>query len=128
MKYPVLIARLILGLIFVVFGMNGFLQFIPMPPMSPEVTAFMTALMNTGFIFPIVKGIEVLAGVMILSGFWLPLALILLSPILVVITGHHFMIAHDGYPMVIVILVLHCLLAWNYRAAFAPLFKNVGLK
>ncbi|MCA9535998.1 MAG: DoxX family protein, partial [Myxococcales bacterium] len=73
-------ARLFLGLAFTVFGLNGFLHFLPMPPMSGEPAAFMGALAATGYMFPLIKGTEVVAGLLLLGNRLVPLALTLLAP------------------------------------------------
>jgi putative oxidoreductase len=69
------IARLGLGLAFLVFGLNGFLQFLPQPPMSGAPADFLGALFVTGYMFPLIKGTEVLAGALLLSNRFVPLAL-----------------------------------------------------
>lgn len=118
-----LAARLLLGLLFLVFGLNGFLQFLPTPDVNAQAGAFLGALAQTGYTFPIIKGIEVVAGVALLAGFFVPLALILLAPIVVNIALFHIVLAENGYPMVIGILGLMFFLAWSYRASFAGVLR-----
>lgn len=118
-------ARIVLGLIFFIFGLNGFFQFLPMnpPPMSETASNFMMALMKTGYMFPLIKGIEVFCGVLLLSNVLVPFALILLAPIVVNITAVHFILLKNGYLMVIGILALMFFLAWTKREVYRPLFK-----
>lgn len=79
-----LIARWILGLIFFVFGLNGFFNFIPMPETMPEKMAtFMGGLMASQYFFPLLKGTEVVCGALLLIGAFVPLALIVLAPIII---------------------------------------------
>ena len=90
MKHKITLgARLSLGFIFTLMGVNGFLNFLPMPPMTAEAGAFMGALMGTGYFFPFLKIIEISAGLMLLSGRMVPLALVLLSPIILNILAFH---------------------------------------
>lgn len=81
MKYAIIGARVLLGLIFVVFGLNGFFMFIPTPEMTEAAGSFMGALVASGYIMMVVKTVEVLSGLMILTGRYLPLGLILLAPV-----------------------------------------------
>ena len=86
-------ARIFLGLIFFVFGLNGFLQFMPQPPQPEAAGAFIGALAATGYMFPLIKGTEVVAGLLLLSGRFVPLALTLLAPIIVNIALFHTVLA-----------------------------------
>lgn len=115
--------RLLLGTIFVVFGLNFFLHFLPQPPMEGAPLAFIGALVVSGFVMPIVKAVEVIAGLMLLSNRFVPLALALLAPIVVVIVGFHTVLAPAGAGLAFVVLGLELALAWTYRAAFAPMLK-----
>jgi hypothetical protein len=119
-----LAARIVLGLIFVIFGLNGFLQFLPMPPPPAEGAAYLGALFNTGYTFPIIKGIEVITGVALLLGIFVPLSLILLAPIVVNIVLYHTIIDPSGAPLALTVLALGLFLAWNHREAYAPLFRK----
>jgi uncharacterized membrane protein YphA (DoxX/SURF4 family) len=117
------IARVLLGLMFFVFGLNHFLNFIPPPKeMPPEkAMAFAMALMNTGYMMPLIKGVETLCGLLLLVNRFVPLALVLLAPVIVNIVAFHLFLAPSGAAMVIVILGLELYLAWAYRAAYRPL-------
>jgi uncharacterized membrane protein YphA (DoxX/SURF4 family) len=117
------VARVVLGLLFLVFGLNFFLSFLPPQPMPPEkAMAFIGGLLSSGYIFPIIKVIEVAAGIALLTNRFVPLALTLLGPIIVNIAAFHFVLA-PSYPMPIAILALELYLAWSYRAAFAPMLR-----
>jgi hypothetical protein len=115
--------RLLLGTIFFVFGLNFFLHFLPTPPMEGAPLSFIMALAASGYVMPIVKGVEVVAGLMLLSNRFVPLALALLAPIVVSIVGFHTVLAPEGAPMAFVVLALELALAWRYRAAFAPMLQ-----
>jgi uncharacterized membrane protein YphA (DoxX/SURF4 family) len=118
-----LIARLLLGLMFFVFGLNGFLNFIPPPskPMPEGSMAFVTAMMNTGYLLQFVKGTEVVCGALLLLNLFVPLALVVLMPIILNIVAFHAFLAPSGVGFAIVILGLNLYLAWTYRAAYRPL-------
>jgi hypothetical protein len=115
------IARVVLGLAFFVFGLNGFLHFLPQPPMSGPPANFAGALFATGYMFPLLKGTEVAASLLLLSNRYVPLALALLAPVLVNIVAFHAFLAPAGLALPIVLLGLELYLARSYRRAFAPM-------
>ena len=112
-------SRVLLGLAFFVFGLNGFLGFLPMPEHPGPSGAFLGALAATGYMFPLIKGTEVVVGLLLLSNRFVPLALTLLAPVMVNIVAFHaaFEPATLGMPLVLLGLQLH--LAWSYRKSFA---------
>jgi uncharacterized membrane protein YphA (DoxX/SURF4 family) len=115
-------ARILLGLAFFVFGLNGFLHFIPQPADVPEkAAAFAGALMQTHYMFPLLKSFEVIAGALLLAGRFVPLALTLLAPILVNIVAFHLALEPSGSPIAIVLVLLEVYLAWSYRDVFRPM-------
>jgi uncharacterized membrane protein YphA (DoxX/SURF4 family) len=115
-------ARLLLGLIFFTFGLNGFLHFLPQPPSPAPAAAFGGALAATGYMFPLIKGTEVITGLLLLSGRFVPLALTLLAPVVVNIVAFHLFLAPAGLALPFVVLALGLYLAWTEREAYAPLF------
>jgi hypothetical protein len=114
-------ARVLLGLTFFVFGLNGFLHFIPQPPMSGPPANFIGALLATGYLFPLLKGTEVAAGLLLLSNRFVPLALTLLAPVVVNIVFFHAFLAPAGLAVPLIVLALEVYLARSYRDAFAPM-------
>jgi uncharacterized membrane protein YphA (DoxX/SURF4 family) len=121
-KLPVA-ARILLGSVFVVFGLNGFLHFLPQPPAPPRAMAFAGAMAATGYFFPLLKATEVTAGALLLAGF-VPIALTLLAPIIVNIVAFHAFLAPGNYAVVGLVLASEIYLAVVHRAAFAPLFAR----
>jgi uncharacterized membrane protein YphA (DoxX/SURF4 family) len=117
------VARVFLGLIFFVFGLNGFLHFIPNPTevLPDRASAFLGGLMGTGYLFPLLKGVEVIAGFMLLSNRFVPLALALLAPIIVNIVAFHTLLVPSGVAIALVVLVLEVFLAWSYREVYRPM-------
>jgi uncharacterized membrane protein YphA (DoxX/SURF4 family) len=120
-KVPV-VARTLLGLAFLVFGANFFLHFLPEPAPSPEIGAFIGALM-TSKILTIVKAIEVVAGLLLITNRFVPLALTLLAPVEIGILAFHSVFAPAGLPLPAILVALTIYLAWAYRAAFAPMLR-----
>jgi uncharacterized membrane protein YphA (DoxX/SURF4 family) len=104
-------ARILLGLIFVVFGLNGFFQFLPMPPMAEEAGKAIGGLFGVSYMFPVVKGLEIIAGIALLAGLFVPLALIVLAPIVVNIFLFHVVYTPAESAMAIAIVVLQILAA-----------------
>lgn len=122
-KYSVPIARVLLGLVFFVFGLNGFFSFIPLSPPEGVAGQFMGGLAASGYFFPLLKGTEVFVGAALLSGLFVPLALVVLAPISLNIMAFHLFLASDGMGMPIMIGVLHIYLAYAYRDAFAGVLQ-----
>ena len=116
--------RLLLGLVFFVFGLNGFLQFLPTPPAPERAMAFMGALAATGYMFPLIKGTEVIGGALLLSNRFVTLALALLAPIVVNIVAFHAFLAPSGGGPAYLALILELYLAWSYRDAYRPMLAS----
>lgn len=96
------IARLLLGLIFVIFGLNGFLKFIPVPPFHP----FVQVLVSTGYIY-FIKAIEVLSGGLLVVNRALLLALVLLGADIANIVAYHALLDHRNWPAALIVAVLY---------------------
>src|SRR4029077_17295353 len=123
MKIATVLARGLLGLIFVVFGSNMFLNFIPMPPL-PEGPArdFMTALFVSHYVY-VVGALQVVGGLLLFTGRWVPLGLTLLGPVIVNIVCFHAWMAPAGLPMAIFVSALAVFLLWRHRGVFAGLLQ-----
>jgi uncharacterized membrane protein YphA (DoxX/SURF4 family) len=115
-------ARLLLGLIFTVFGLNGFLHFIPMPPPEGLAAEFLGGLAASGYFFPMLALTQILVGLALLFNRYSALALVVLAPITINILAFHS-IAPDGMPLAVVILVLHLLAAWQLRGSYRLLLN-----
>src|SRR5579863_4492577 len=126
MKIATVIARGLLGLIFVVFGSNMFLHFIPMPP-PPEGPArdFMTALFVSHYLY-VIGALQVVGGLLLFTGRWTPLGLTLVGPVIVNIVSFHALMAPAGLPMASFVSALALFLLWRHRGNFAGLVKNGG--
>jgi len=122
MKVAIVIARLLLGLIFTVFGLNIFLRFIPMPPPPPGPAAdFMKALFVSHYLY-VIGLLEVVGGMLLLVGRFVPLGLLLLGPVIVNILCFHAFLDASGLPIAIIVAVLGAFLAWSNRARFSGVF------
>jgi putative oxidoreductase len=123
MKYVIIIVRVLLGLMFAVFGSNAFLHFIPMPPLEGNAAAFLGALVNSGYIYPI-AALQVLGGLLLLlGGRFVPLGLTLLGPVIVNIVLYHIFIEPSGLGMAIGVSLAALFLLWVYRFKFPAIFQ-----
>jgi hypothetical protein len=116
-------ARVLMGLIFFVMGLNGFLNFLPQPPtpIPGDAVAFLGALFKTGYMTPLIAGIQVIVGVLLLSNRFVPLALALIAPIVVNIFTFHAFLWPSGGGIALFVLILEVYLAWVYRRAYLPM-------
>lgn len=124
-RYAPVVARVLFGLAFLVFGLNGFLDFLPKPSSAPpeKAMAFAGAMVATGYLFPLVKGTEVVVGVLMLANRFVPLGLALIAPIIVNIVAFHVFLAPEGTGLTLFLLALEIYLAWSYRDAFRPMLR-----
>lgn len=122
-RYAAHVVRILLGLMFLVFGLNGFLNFIPQPKEMPqEILNVMGAMMQARYL-TVVAGVEVIVAVLLLTNRFVPLALALLAPIVVGILTFHIAMAPATIGPGIVVLAMELYLAWSYRGAFRPMLK-----
>jgi putative oxidoreductase len=120
-----LFASLLLGLIYFVFGLNGFLNFIPMPADMPAaVTDFMGAMIKTGYFLTFIKGTEVLFGFMLLVRVMPAIALIVLAPVTINIFLFHYFLTPgiENLGMPILMVILHLLSANRFWGIYKSLF------
>lgn len=122
MNKAIPVTRNLLGIIFVVFGLNYFLNFIPMPKSEGLPAQFMGALFVSGFLM-IVKVLEIAGGVFLLSKRFAPLGLVLLGPIVVNIMLFDIFLAQAFNPLGSLVLVLEVFLVWSYRQNFVGIFS-----
>jgi hypothetical protein len=116
--------RILFGLAFFIFGLNGLLQFMPNPPATAEAGALLGAFAKTGYFFPMIKVIELAVGALLLANFFAPLAIVLIAPILVGITTIHLFLNPAGIPIMIVLHALHTFLAYSYRDYYQGLLTR----
>ena len=123
MKIAAAIARIFLGLIFVVFGSNAFLHFIPMPP-PPQGLAgdFLKVFFASGYVY-VIGAKQFIGGLLLLIGRFVPLGLTILGAIIFNILVFHTLMAPEGFPPALVVTALELFLLWQYRAAFTALLR-----
>lgn len=109
-------SRIILGLIFFVFGLNGFFRFLPLEPPPQEAVAF-----PARYFFPLVKVVETACGALFLVNRYVPLATIVITPVVVNIFFFHLFLDMTNMPMAVVLVVLNLILGLAYRESFAGL-------
>lgn len=127
MKIATIVARALIGLVFVIFGLNGFLGFIPVPVMPEQATAYMTILYSSGFL-SVVKLLEISGGALMLASIVLnrfaPLALTILAPVVVNIFLFHLFLAPLGLLVPGILLAASAFLAYAYKDNFAGIFAD----
>jgi len=123
MKVAAIIARVLLGLIFVVFGLNIFLHFIPMPPPPPTLAGDFSKALFVSHYLHVVALFQIVGGLILLIGRFVPLGLTLLVPVIVNIDLVHILMDPSGLPLAAVVSILLIFLLWRYRDAFAGLLR-----
>lgn len=123
MKTVVPIARILLGLMFLVFGLNGFVPFIPAPPLPGLAGTFLGILVTSHYAV-LVFAVEVAGGILLLVNQFVPLALAILAPVIANILVFHITMQPSGILPGLLATVLWIVLASKYRAAFAPLLAR----
>jgi uncharacterized membrane protein YphA (DoxX/SURF4 family) len=128
-RYLPIVARVVLGIIFLgsgIFGMLMALGVVPMPPqkdvLSEAASAFMAGLFKSGYLFQLIKATEIVGGALLLANRFVPLALILLAPIVVNILAVHALLMPSGLPTALVVVALEAYLGWAYRDSYRALF------
>ena len=124
MKILTIIVRVLLGLIFVFFGSNAFLRFLPMPPL-PEGTAglYLKAFFDSGYVY-VIGGMQLLSGLLLLIGKFVPLGLTILGAMIFNIWAFHILMAPEGFPPALVVTLLWAFLVWRYRESFAGILRS----
>jgi len=121
-KLP-MIARYLLGLALTVFGLNGFFNFMPPPEFPPEAMSFMGALMETGYLMTLVKIVEVLTGIALLTNRFVPLMLVVFAPVGVNIVAFHLFLAPAGIGPGALVFILNWYLLFANKDKYEPLLK-----
>src|SRR5436853_7845108 len=123
MKIVVVIARVLLGSIFLVFGLNGFLHFIPASPPTGVAGQFVGALFVSHYLVPIFL-LQIVSGVLLLVNRYVPLALTLLAPIIVNILLIHILMLPSGLPLALVVTLLWIIMFLSVRSSVTALFQQ----
>ena len=124
MKIVTLIARLLLGLICVVFGLNGFLNFINMGPLPSGLAGQFILALALSHYFWVIAAIQIAGGVLLLVNRFVPLALVLLGPVIVNIILYHVFLNPTGYALAVVVTVLWGIVFYAQRQYFSGIFAQ----
>src|SRR6266480_3651552 len=123
MRTTSVIARYLAGVIFLVMGLNGFLNFIPFPPPAGVAGQFMGALYVSHYLW-VIFAFQVIAGVLLLFNHYVPLAVAVLAPVIVNILTFHALMAPNGLPLALFVAVLWVVVFVDVRPAFAGVFQS----
>jgi len=123
MKTASVIARYLAGVIFLVFGLNGFLHFIPLPPPAGVAGEFMGALYISHYLW-VIFAFQVIGGLLLLVNRYVPLAVALLAPVIVNILTFHVLMAPSGLPLALFVAILWAAIFIEVRPAFSGLFQS----
>ncbi len=123
MKWAVIVVRSLMGLLFLFASTTFFLKLIPPPPPTGGMKTFQDGLAAAIYLLPTAKVIELLCGLAFLSGRFVPLATVLIAPILVNILGIHLFLAREGLPLAVLLVLANGFLAYQYRESYRPLFR-----
>jgi putative oxidoreductase len=123
MRIASVIARYLAGVIFLVMGLNGFLNFIPLPPPGGIAGQFMGALYVSHYLW-VIFAFQLIAGVLLLVNRYVPLAVAILAPVLVNILTFHALMAPSGLPLALFVALLWIVIFIEVRPAFSGLFQS----
>ncbi len=117
------IVRTLMGLLFIFGSLTYFLNLITPPPMEGAIKSFNEGLAASGYFFTFLKTVELICGLLLVSGYFVPLALVMLAPIALNILMVHIFLDRAGLPVAIFVMLAGIFLAYYYRNAFEPLLK-----
>ncbi len=123
MKTAKTIIRILLGLMVLVFGLNKFLQFLPMPPLPEAAGEFMGALANSGYIFPIVAIVEIVTGILLLINKFKALALVVLFPVMLNAFLFHLFLDLPGIGGAALAIIMNAFLIISEKESYQGLLK-----
>jgi len=122
MKIAVTIVRVLMGLMFLFASIAFFFKLMPQPEMSGPMKLFNEGLAASGYFMPFLKVVELICGVLLVAGLFIPLTAIIIFPITIHIFLVHLFMAPEGLPIAIFMLLGNLFIAWYYRKSYAPLF------
>jgi uncharacterized membrane protein YphA (DoxX/SURF4 family) len=119
----VTVTRVALGLIFTVTGLNGFLNFMPAQQLTPEAQSFLGGLFGTGYFLYLLKLTELTSGILLLANRFVPLALLLLAPVIVNIVAYHIFLQPSGALLAVLATACELATAYGYRRSFREVLR-----
>jgi putative oxidoreductase len=123
MKITVLISRILLGFIYLVFGLDFFLHFIPYQPLhTGKAGAFIAGLKGTGYFYPMLKVVQIIGGISLIINRYAPFFAVVLFPISLNVLLFHTFLVPSGWLMGVTLLVPNLLLGYAYRKYYNGMF------
>jgi uncharacterized membrane protein YphA (DoxX/SURF4 family) len=123
MKIATIVVRSLMGALFIFASISYFFKLVPQPELTGAMKIFNDGLLASGYIMPTIKGIELVCGILLLTGRLVPLVLIILSPIIINIFLVHLLLEASGLPVGIFLVLANSFLAYRNKDIYAPLFK-----
>jgi putative oxidoreductase len=128
MKITILISRILLGAIYLIFGLDYFLHFIPYQPShTGAAESFKSGLVAAGYFYPMLKVIQIIAGLSLLINRYAPFAAVVVFPISLNVLLFHTLLAPSGWLMGVTLIVPNLLLGWGYRKYYSGMFTVVPI-
>ena len=125
MKKATIISRILLGFIYLVFGLDYFLHFIPYEPHhTGRVAAFKAGLMGVGYFYPMIKSIQIVSGIALLINQYAPFFAVVLFPISVNVFLYHTILVPSGWLMGVLLIVPNLFLGYAYRKYYRGMFER----
>lgn len=123
MKIAMIIVRTLMGLLFLFGSVVFFFGLIAPPPMTGVQKMFNEGLNSVGYFFPVLKAVELLCGLAFVTGYFVPLATVVIAPIIINIFLYHSLIDTSGLPVAIFLVLANIFVAYYYRDAYAGLLR-----
>jgi len=117
------IVRTLMGLLFLFASITYFFNLITPPPMTGPIKTFNEGLAASGYFFTLLKITELVCGLLLVTGYFVPLAMVILSPIIVNILMVHTFLDRTGLPVAVFLVLANIFLAWYYRERFAGILR-----
>ena len=124
MKIATIILRILMGALFIFASVSYFLDLVPQPEVGGDMKVFNDGLAASGYLMPLVKAIELICGIAFVLGRFVPLATVVIFPVVVNIVSVHVFLAPEGLPVALFVLAVNLLLAYRNKAVYQPLFKS----
>jgi putative oxidoreductase len=122
MKIAVTIVRVLMGLMFLFASIAFFFKLMPQPEISGPMKLFNEGLAASGYFMPFLKVVELICGLLLVAGLFIPLTAVIIFPITLHIFLVHLFMAPEGLPIAVFMLLGNLFIAWYYRKSYAPLF------
>jgi uncharacterized membrane protein YphA (DoxX/SURF4 family) len=123
MKIFTLVIRLLMGLLFLFGSITFLFQLMPQPELTGNVKLFMDGMNATGFMMPLIKVTELLCGIAFVTGFFVPLASVVIAPVIINIFLFHTLVEPSGFPVGVFLVVANLVVAYSHREKFLPILK-----